>query len=146
MKLFLVLGWGLMAAVAAIPAAAAPFGSGANFRPFMQDQRSWSGPQREAARPGPRRQAARSGPQREVARPGPQREADRPGPQREVARPGPQREADRFGPQRETRAPGEADRGRMSPDERRQLRRDIQDAGRDLYYRDRPAPRREQRR
>jgi hypothetical protein len=119
MKLFLVLGWGLMAAVAAVPAAAAPFGSGANFRPSMQNQRSQPSPQREVYRPGPQRQAAR---------------------------PGPQREADRFGPQRETRAPGEADRGRMSPDERRQLRRDIQDAGRDLYQRDRPAPRRDLRR
>ena len=111
MKLFLVLGWGLMAAVAAIPAAAAPFGSGANFRPFMQNQRSWPGPQREADRPGPQREAAQA----------------------------------RL-PQRDMRAPGEADRGRMSPDERRQLRRDIQDAGRDIYHRDRQAPRREQRR
>ena len=128
MKLFLVLGWGLMAAVAAIPAAAAPFGSGANFRFSMQNQRSQPGPQREADRRAPQRQAAR------------------PGPQREAARPGPQREADRFGPQREARTPGDADRGRMSPDERRQLRRDIQDAGRDLYHRDRPAPRRDLRR
>lgn len=61
-------------------------------------------------------------------------------------RPEPPREADRPAPQRETRAPGEADRGRMSPDERRRLRRDIQDAGKDIYHRDRPAPRREQRR
>ncbi|OGA24195.1 MAG: hypothetical protein A3I01_01055 [Betaproteobacteria bacterium RIFCSPLOWO2_02_FULL_65_24] len=61
-------------------------------------------------------------------------------------RPEPQRDADRPAPQRETRAPGEADRGRMSPDERRQLRRDIQDAGKDIYHRDRQAPRREQRR
>lgn len=52
-------------------------------------------------------------------------------PQREAARPAP-------------RAPGEDDRGRMSPDERRQLRRDIQDAGRDIYQRERPPPRREQ--
>jgi hypothetical protein len=99
MKVFLVLGWGLMAAAAAIPAAAAPFDSGASFRPFMQNQ------------PPP---------------------------------PGPQREADRPAPQRETRAPGEMDRGRMSPDERRQLRRDIQDAGRDIYHRDQQAPRRVQ--
>jgi len=119
MKFFLVLGWGLIAAAAAIPAAAAPFGSGANFRPFMQSQPSWRGPQREA---------------------------DRRGPQREADRRAPQREADRPAPQRETRAPGAADRGRMSPDERRQLRRDIQDAGRDIYHRDRQAPRREQRR
>jgi hypothetical protein len=110
MKRFLVLGWCLMAAVAAIPAAAAPYNSGAYFRPYMQDQRS---------------------------RPGTQREADRRGPQRE---------ADRSAPQRELRAPGDADRGRMSPDERRQLRRDIQDAGRDIYQRDRQAPRRQQRR
>ena len=110
MRFFLVLGWSLMAAAAAIPAAAAPFGSGANFRPFMQSQPSWRGSQRE------------------------------------VDRRTPQREAERPVPQRETRVPGEADRGRMSPDERRQLRRDIQDAGKDIYYRDRPAPRREQRR
>jgi hypothetical protein len=101
MKLFLILGWSLMAAAAAIPAAAAPFDSGTNFQPFVQNQ------------PPP---------------------------------PGPQREADRPAPQRDTRAPGEADRGRMSPDERRQLRRDIKDAGRDIYHRDRQAPRRQQRR
>jgi hypothetical protein len=110
MKFLLVLGWGLMAAVAAMPAAAAPFSHGANFRPFVQNQPSWRGSQREADRRAP------------------------------------QREAERPAPQRETRAPGEADRGRMNPDERRQLRRDIQDAGRDIYHRDRPAPRREQRR
>jgi hypothetical protein len=34
----------------------------------------------------------------------------------------------------------------MSPDERRQLRRDIQDAGKDIYHRDRAPPRGEQRR
>jgi len=64
----------------------------------------------------------------------PQRTADKPAPPREMP------------PQRGMRVPGEADRGRMSPDERRQLRRDIQDAGKDIYRRDRPAPRREQRR
>jgi hypothetical protein len=101
MKVFLVLGWGLMAAGAAIPVAAAAFDSGANFRPFTQNQ------------PVP---------------------------------PGLQREADRPVPQRMTRAPGEAERGRMSPDERRQLRRDIQDAGRDIYHRERQAPRRAGRR
>ncbi|MFH1044221.1 MAG: hypothetical protein V1796_04045 [Pseudomonadota bacterium] len=58
----------------------------------------------------------------------------------------PQRDAARPEPQRDVREPGEADRGRMSPDERHQLRRDIQDAGKDIYHRDRPAPRREQRR
>ena len=62
------------------------------------------------------------------------------------SRPEPQRATDRAEPQRAMRAPGETDRGRMSPDERRQLRRDIQDAGKDIYHRDRPAPRREQRR
>jgi len=137
MRFFLVLGWSLMAAAAAIPAAAAPFGSGANFRPFMQSQPSWRGSQREVDRRTP---------QREVDRRTPQREVDRRTPQREVDRRTPQREAERPVPQRETRVPGEADRGRMSPDERRQLRRDIQDAGKDIYYRDRPAPRREQRR
>jgi hypothetical protein len=49
------------------------------------------------------------------------------------SRPGPQREAERPAPQRETRNPGEPERGRMQPDERRQLRRDIQDAGREIY-------------
>jgi hypothetical protein len=101
MKLFLVLGWGLMMAGAAIPAAAAPFDSGADFRPFMQNQPPWFGPQRDAGRPPPP-------------------------------------------PQRDTRPPGETERGRMSPDERRQLRRDIQDAGRDIYHRDQQAPRRDQ--
>jgi len=105
MKRFLVWGWCLAAAVAAIPAAAAPFNSRAYFRPYMQNQPS---------------------------RPGPQREADRPAPQRDMRAPGP--------------APGPADHGRMSPDERRQLRRDIQDAGRDIYQRDRQAPGRQQRR
>ncbi len=49
------------------------------------------------------------------------------------SQPGPQREAERSPPQRETRTPGDPDRGRMQPDERRQLRRDIQDAGREIY-------------
>jgi len=70
----------------------------------------------------------------------------RPEPQRSADRPAPQREADRFAPSREVRAPGEADRGRMSEDERRQLRRDIQDAGKDIYRRPPAAPGREQRR
>lgn len=61
-------------------------------------------------------------------------------------RPEPQRDAARPEPQRDMRAPGDAERGRMSPDERRQLRRDIQDAGRDIYRRAPPPPRREQRR
>ena len=88
MKFLLVLGWGLMAALAAMPATAAPFDSGTEIRPFMQNQPS---------------------------------------------RPDPRREADRPAPQRDMRTPGEADRARMSPEERRQLRRDIQDAGRDIY-------------
>ena len=60
-------------------------------------------------------------------------------------RPGRQREAEKAAPRRESRAPGEADRGRMSPEDRRQLRRDIQDAGKDLYRREHQGPRRQQR-
>lgn len=49
-------------------------------------------------------------------------------------RPGPERGADRPGPRRdELRRDENADRGRMDSEERRQLRRDIQDAGRDIY-------------
>jgi len=70
----------------------------------------------------------------------------RPNGKDERPRPEPKRAADRPAPQRETPAAGEAGRGRMSPDERRQLRRDIQDAGTDIYHRDQPAPGREQRR
>jgi hypothetical protein len=51
--------------------------------------------------------------------------------------PEPPREAARPVPPRDMRAPVEVDHGRMNPDERRQLRRDIQNAGRDIY---RPAP------
>jgi hypothetical protein len=40
-------------------------------------------------------------------------------------------------PPRDLRGSGEADRNRMSPDERQQLRRDIQGAGKDIYHRDR---------
>lgn len=61
-------------------------------------------------------------------------------------RPEPQREGTRPEPQRDTRAGGEADRSRMNSDERRQLRRDIQDAGKDIYQRDRQPPGRQQRR
>jgi len=61
-------------------------------------------------------------------------------------RPEPQRDAARPEPQRDLRGAAEANRGRMSPDERRQLRRDIQDVGKDIYQRDRQAPRRQQRR
>ncbi|MCX7143176.1 MAG: hypothetical protein NT123_19390 [Proteobacteria bacterium] len=53
-------------------------------------------------------------------------QSQRPGPGRE-------REAEKSAPQRDPRAPSEADRSRMSPDERRQLRRDIQDAGKEIY-------------
>lgn len=75
-----------------------------------------------------------------------QRFGFRPFVQDQRPRPEPQRAADRSAPQREARAPGEMDRGRMSPDERRQLRRDIHDVGKDLYRRDQPAPRGEPRR
>jgi len=54
--------------------------------------------------------------------------------------PPPQRGPERQVPQRDLRGAPGADRGRMSPDERRQLRRDIQDAGRDIYHPARPAP------
>ena len=66
-------------------------------------------------------------------------QSQRPGPGRE-------REAEKSAPQRDPRAPSEADRSRMSPDERRQLRRDIQDAGKDIYPRERQAPGQQQRR
>ncbi len=49
------------------------------------------------------------------------------------SRPGPQRGADRAAPQRDTQGADENDRGRMSPEERQQLRRDIQNAGKDIY-------------
>ncbi len=57
----------------------------------------------------------------------------RPFAQAQSPRPAPQRDAARPEPQRDPRGAGGADRGRMSPDERNQLRRDIQDAGRDIY-------------
>ena len=44
-----------------------------------------------------------------------------------------QRHMDRGMAQRDMRGMGDAERGRMSPEERRQLRRDIQDAGREIY-------------
>jgi len=59
--------------------------------------------------------------------------------QRTRPRPDPQRGAEQPMPQRDMRGAAENDRGRMSPDERRQLRRDIQDAGKDIYR----APRQE---
>lgn len=117
MRFLLIFCFGLIAVAGANPAAADPFDRRMGFRPYVQDQR---------------------------ARPEPQRGADRRSPQRDMDRRG--AAADRVAPQRETRAPADADRGRMSPDERRQLRRDIEDAGKDIYRRDRPAPRREQRR
>jgi len=52
-------------------------------------------------------------------------------------RPEPQRGAEQPMPQRDMRGTADNERGRMSPDERRQLRRDIQDAGKSIY----PAPR-----
>jgi hypothetical protein len=61
-----------------------------------------------------------------------------PGPQRgDLVRPAPPPGtplAPDRGEYRDMRNPGEVPRGdRMSPDERRQLRRDINDAGRELY-------------
>jgi hypothetical protein len=53
--------------------------------------------------------------------------------QERPAAPDRERETERSAPGRETRGGGEAERSRMNPDERRQLRRDIQDAGRDIY-------------
>jgi hypothetical protein len=53
--------------------------------------------------------------------------------QAQSTQPEPQRNTARPAPQRDMRGPGEADRGRMNPEERRQLRRDIQDAGKDIY-------------
>ena len=58
------------------------------------------------------------------SRPDPQRGAQQSMPQRDMAQPA---------PQRDMRGTEANDRGRMSSDERRQLRRDIQDAGRDIY-------------
>lgn len=58
--------------------------------------------------------------------------------------PGPRPESPQRGaspaPPRDVRGSGEADRNRMSPDERQQLRRDIQGAGKDIYHRDRQIP------
>jgi hypothetical protein len=108
MKLFLVLGWSLMATAAAIPAAAAPFNSDPDLRPFVQYPPAWFGP--------------------------PQRDGSRPD-----SRPYVQNAPQWYGP-----PPRVPERGRMSPDERLQLRRDIQNAGRDIYYRrDQQAPRRD---
>lgn len=54
--------------------------------------------------------------------------------------PGREREAEKSAPQRDLRGGGDADRGRMNPEERRQLRRDIQDAGKDIYRPARQVP------
>ena len=43
-------------------------------------------------------------------------------------------------PQRGMRARDDDERGRMSPEERRQLRQDIQNMGRDIYRPNRPPP------
>lgn len=55
------------------------------------------------------------------------------------AQPAVQGEAERPKRERQPRGSGENDhsRERMSPEERHQLRRDIQDAGKDIYYRER---------
>lgn len=44
----------------------------------------------------------------------------------------------RFLAPREFRRDEQPERGRLSPEERRQLRRDIQDAGQDIYHRGGP--------
>lgn len=49
------------------------------------------------------------------------------------SRPEPQRAAEQPRPQRDTHGADTTERGRMNPEERRQLRRDIQDAGKDIY-------------
>ncbi len=59
----------------------------------------------------------------------------RPPIQDQRSQPAPQRGAEQPMPQRGMGGMGEGERGRdrMSPEERRQLRQDIQDAGRDIY-------------
>jgi len=59
----------------------------------------------------------------------------RPPVQDQRSQPAPQRGAEQPMPQRGMGAMGEGERGRgrMSPEERRQLRQDIQDAGKDIY-------------
>jgi len=56
-----------------------------------------------------------------------------PSAQDQRSRPDPQRSTDRTVPQRDMRGMGQGGRGGMSPDERQQLRRDIRDAGKDIY-------------
>jgi len=58
-----------------------------------------------------------------------------PEPQRSADRPAPQREADPVRASAKCARPAKAVAARMSEDERRQLRRDIQDAGKDIYRR-----------
>lgn len=62
-----------------------------------------------------------------------QGQGPRPEPQRAAQQTVPQRDPVQPAPQRDMRGTEANDRGRMSSDERRQLRRDIQDAGRDIY-------------
>ena len=63
-----------------------------------------------------------------------QREANRQNaPQRQPQAPNFQRDEPQRFPRREERNAGEQQRQRLSPEERRQLRRDIHDAGRDIY-------------
>ena len=78
-----------------------------------------------------------------------QDQRSRPSPQRGTFQPMPQRDMGPAMPQRDMQGNDPNDRGRMSPDELRQLRRDIQDAGKDIYRAPRPArgdPRRSGRR
>lgn len=57
------------------------------------------------------------------------------GPQRQQQQPNQQREEQQRPPRRDEGNAGEQQRQRLSPEERRQLRRDIHDAGRDIYRR-----------
>jgi hypothetical protein len=62
-----------------------------------------------------------------------------PSAQGQRAAPGQGGQAERSAPRGDMRRAGDANRGQMNSEERRQLRRDIQDAGKDIY---RPAPQR----
>jgi hypothetical protein len=53
--------------------------------------------------------------------------------QQQRPRPEPPRGTEQPMPPRDPRGADPNERGRMSPEERRQLRQDIQDAGRDIY-------------
>jgi len=70
----------------------------------------------------------------------------RPPAQDQRSQPPPQRGAEQSMPQRDMRGMGGGERGRMSPEERRRLRQDIQDAGKDIYRAPRQARGPEQRR